>query len=175
MLLSCYPVYINRNLSLSILFILRRDKIDKTCLNTMKLQPTRIIYFCFTFLCRHPSIIPFAPGDEKSISCLPMVHIAGLMIGMLNPLSQGAATVVLPRFEPESYLKAIQDYRVRNTKINSPCFSMTVSFLFILCKCKKKQKRESKMDNPETLTTLGTRHGQSSDTDNIRHKTWTIQ
>jgi acyl-CoA synthetase (AMP-forming)/AMP-acid ligase II len=87
-----------------------------------------------------------------------MVHIAGLMIGMLNPLSQGAATVVLPRFEPESYLKAIQDYRVRNTQMKSHCFSMTVSFLSILCKCKRKPKRESKMDNPETLTTLGTRN-----------------
>lgn len=52
------------------------------------------------------------PGEEKSVSCLPMVHIAGLMIGMLNPLSQGAATVVLPRFEAESYLKAIQKFRV---------------------------------------------------------------
>ncbi|XP_063426050.1 probable 4-coumarate--CoA ligase 1 [Mytilus trossulus] len=60
---------------------------------------------------RHPTIIPFVSGEEKSISCLPMVHIAGLMIGMLNPMSQGAATVVLPRFEAESYLKAIQNFR----------------------------------------------------------------
>lgn len=80
---------------------------------------------------RHPTIIPFVSGEEKSISCLPMVHIAGLMIGMLNPLSQGAGSVILPRFDPESYLEAIQNHRVLHHKSlsnnHSPIPDITMS------------------------------------------------
>jgi len=41
-----------------------------------------------------------------------MVHVAGMVIGMLNPLSQGATVVTLPRFIPEQFLHAIQKYKV---------------------------------------------------------------
>ncbi|XP_069114739.1 probable 4-coumarate--CoA ligase 1 [Argopecten irradians] len=60
---------------------------------------------------RHKTILPFHAGSDVSINPLPMVHIAGMMIGLLNPLSQGACVVTLPRFEPESYLSAIETYR----------------------------------------------------------------
>ncbi|XP_060066523.1 probable 4-coumarate--CoA ligase 2 [Ylistrum balloti] len=60
---------------------------------------------------RHKSILPFTAGSDVSINPLPMVHIAGMMIGLLNPLSQGACVVTLPRFEPEPYLSAIETYR----------------------------------------------------------------
>jgi hypothetical protein len=55
-----YPVilYINRNLSLSILFILK-DKIDKTCLNTMKLQPIRNYLRLFYVSLQAPIDNPF--------------------------------------------------------------------------------------------------------------------
>lgn len=43
---------------------------------------------------------------------LPMVHIAGLVIGLLNPLAQGATVVILPKFEPLEFLQAVQKYRV---------------------------------------------------------------
>ncbi|XP_033755252.1 probable 4-coumarate--CoA ligase 1 [Pecten maximus] len=60
---------------------------------------------------RHKTILPFVAGSDVSINPLPMVHIAGMMIGLLNPLSQGACVVTLPRFEPEPYLSAIETYR----------------------------------------------------------------
>ena len=41
-----------------------------------------------------------------------MVHIAGLVIGLLNPLAQGATVVILPKFEPLEFLQAVQKYRV---------------------------------------------------------------
>lgn len=43
---------------------------------------------------------------------LPMVHIAGLVIGLLNPLAQGATVVILPKFDPLEFLQAVQKYRV---------------------------------------------------------------
>lgn len=43
---------------------------------------------------------------------LPMVHIAGLVIGLLNPLAQGATVVILPKFVPEQFLRAVQKYQV---------------------------------------------------------------
>ncbi|KAJ8308077.1 hypothetical protein KUTeg_012951 [Tegillarca granosa] len=60
---------------------------------------------------RHHLYLPFTSGYDVSIAPLPMVHIAGLVIGLLNPVAQGATVVTLPRFEPETYLKAIQDYK----------------------------------------------------------------
>ena len=61
--------------------------------------------------CSHALFLPFV-DDDSSLSALPMVHIAGLVIGLLNPLSQGATVVTLPRFQPEAYLSALQKYRV---------------------------------------------------------------
>jgi acyl-CoA synthetase (AMP-forming)/AMP-acid ligase II len=54
-----------------------------------------------------------------------MVHIAGLMIGLLNPLAQGATVVVLPKFVPEEFLLSIQKYRVH-------CFVTYENFKFFL-------------------------------------------
>ena len=59
----------------------------------------------------HKHFLPFSDG-ETSLSMLPMVHIAGLVIGMLNPLSQGATVVTLPKFEPDTFLQSIQKYKV---------------------------------------------------------------
>lgn len=62
-------------------------------------------------LFRQEDFIPFREKDN-SLSALPMVHVAGLVIGMLNPLSQGATVVTLPRFQPKHYLDALQKYKV---------------------------------------------------------------
>ena len=67
--------------------------------------------YCFAlFHVSHPMFLPFADG-EKSLSMLPMVHIAGFTIGMLNPLCQGATVVILSRFEPETFLQSLQKYK----------------------------------------------------------------
>ncbi|XP_062579412.1 LOW QUALITY PROTEIN: uncharacterized protein LOC134241356 [Saccostrea cucullata] len=60
---------------------------------------------------RHPSVLPLTPEDDRVITMLPMVHIAGLVIGLLNPLAQGATVVILPKFAPEDFLKAVEKYK----------------------------------------------------------------
>jgi acyl-CoA synthetase (AMP-forming)/AMP-acid ligase II len=46
------------------------------------------------------------------LAYLPMFHIYGLTVITVCGLSIGATLVTLPRFEPESFLKALQDHRV---------------------------------------------------------------
>ncbi|XP_012935368.2 4-coumarate--CoA ligase 4 [Aplysia californica] len=60
---------------------------------------------------RHPSYLPMTSPDSTSVCALPMVHIAGLVIGALNPLSQGACVVILPKYTLQSFLGAIQQHK----------------------------------------------------------------
>jgi acyl-CoA synthetase (AMP-forming)/AMP-acid ligase II len=46
------------------------------------------------------------------LAYLPLFHIYGLSVIMIGGLSMGATLVTLPRFEPESFLKALQDHRI---------------------------------------------------------------
>jgi acyl-CoA synthetase (AMP-forming)/AMP-acid ligase II len=50
------------------------------------------------------------PG-ETTLAVLPMFHVYGFGIAQLS-LYLGSTVVTLPRFEPESYLRAIQDFRI---------------------------------------------------------------
>ncbi|XP_060559847.1 uncharacterized protein LOC132719909 [Ruditapes philippinarum] len=74
----------------------------------------------------HPLFLPFN-NDDSSLSALPMVHIAGLVIGMLNPLSQGATVVTLPRFQPEAFLSSLQKHRVSFSLIAPPVVNFLAS------------------------------------------------
>lgn len=67
----------------------------------------------------HPMFLPFEDGDS-SLSVLPMVHIAGLVVGLLNPLSQGATVVTLPRFQPKPFLSTMQKYKCTFSLIAPP-------------------------------------------------------
>ncbi|MFJ6216168.1 AMP-binding protein [Streptomyces sp. NPDC092296] len=55
-----------------------------------------------------------APGgeDEKVLAMPPFHHAFGLIMAMNASLLQGATIVTMPRFDPEAYLKAIQDHRI---------------------------------------------------------------
>lgn len=79
----------------------------KTKTNILQIPPYSIFYYN-----RHHTVIPLDSGDDRVITMLPMVHIAGLVIGLLNPLAQGATVVILPKFVPEEFLLAVQKYRV---------------------------------------------------------------
>jgi acyl-CoA synthetase (AMP-forming)/AMP-acid ligase II len=52
------------------------------------------------------------PGPKTLLAYLPMFHIYGLTVITVCGLSIGATLVTLPRFEPESFLKALHDHRV---------------------------------------------------------------
>ncbi|XP_052274897.1 uncharacterized protein LOC127874556 [Dreissena polymorpha] len=67
----------------------------------------------------HEHFLPFGDGDS-SLAALPMVHIAGLVIGLLNPLSQGAAVVTLPRFQPDTFLASLEKYKTTFSLIAPP-------------------------------------------------------
>ncbi|GAB9474022.1 4-coumarate-coa ligase [Globisporangium polare] len=57
-------------------------------------------------------------GDH-AMGLLPFFHIYGMMIMHLS-IYQGSAKVVLPRFEPESFLNALETYKIRSPHIAPP-------------------------------------------------------
>lgn len=48
-----------------------------------------------------------------SLGLLPFFHIYGMMLMHLS-LYQGAAKVILPRFEPEIFLSTLEKYKVHS-------------------------------------------------------------
>jgi acyl-CoA synthetase (AMP-forming)/AMP-acid ligase II len=56
-------------------------------------------------------VAPLAAG-EKVLAVPPFHHAFGLIMTMNASLLQGATLVTMPRFEPETYLKAIEDHRI---------------------------------------------------------------
>lgn len=59
------------------------------------------------------------PNRDVVLGFIPYSHIYGAVIGLLQPISQGAAVVVLPRFEEVPVLEAIQRVSGRSPRQNS--------------------------------------------------------
>ncbi|WP_447007429.1 AMP-binding protein [Saccharothrix isguenensis] len=57
-------------------------------------------------------VAPTAGEEEKALAIAPFHHAFGLSMMMNASLLQGTTLVTMPRFEPEAYLKAIQDHRI---------------------------------------------------------------
>ena len=62
-------------------------------------------------LCQMEGLSYFSE-DDTLICVLPLFHIYGLVVVLNMGLYTGATIVTMPRFELESFLKAIQDYNV---------------------------------------------------------------
>jgi acyl-CoA synthetase (AMP-forming)/AMP-acid ligase II len=60
------------------------------------------------------------PQDAVTLALLPMFHIYGFTVVTLCGLASGATIVTIPRFEPESFLKAIARYRVSHLSVVPP-------------------------------------------------------
>ena len=60
------------------------------------------------------------PQSAVSLAFLPMFHIYGFTVILVGGLANGITLVTMPRFEPESFLKALQDYRVTNLGLVPP-------------------------------------------------------
>jgi acyl-CoA synthetase (AMP-forming)/AMP-acid ligase II len=58
--------------------------------------------------------------DDVVIAALPLFHIYGLQITLNLPLLAGATVVILPRFELEVFLRAVQDYGVTRAEVVPP-------------------------------------------------------
>ncbi|KUN80049.1 4-coumarate--CoA ligase family protein [Streptomyces griseoruber] len=63
--------------------------------------------------------ITVGPGD-RILAVLPFFHIYGLTALMNAPLRQGATVVVLPRFDLETFLGAIQTHRISGLYVAPP-------------------------------------------------------
>ncbi|GGU19482.1 4-coumarate--CoA ligase family protein [Streptomyces daghestanicus] len=66
----------------------------------------------------HPAV-PAGPGD-RVLAVLPFFHIYGLTALMNAPLRLGATVVVLPRFDLEQFLAAVQTHRVTDLYVAPP-------------------------------------------------------
>ncbi|MEV0905705.1 4-coumarate--CoA ligase family protein [Streptomyces hokutonensis] len=63
--------------------------------------------------------VPTGPGD-RILAVLPFFHIYGLTALMNAPLRKGAAVVVLPRFDLETFLAAIENHRITGLYVAPP-------------------------------------------------------
>ncbi|MER6068999.1 4-coumarate--CoA ligase family protein [Streptomyces sp. NPDC001817] len=63
--------------------------------------------------------VPAAPGD-RILAVLPFFHIYGLTALMNAPLRKGATVVVLPRFDLETFLAAIENHRITGLYVAPP-------------------------------------------------------
>jgi len=55
-----------------------------------------------------------------ALALLPMFHIFGFTVIMLCGLADGITIVTLPRFEPEAFLRAIQQHRITHLPVVPP-------------------------------------------------------
>jgi acyl-CoA synthetase (AMP-forming)/AMP-acid ligase II len=62
---------------------------------------------------------PMTP-DDTVIATLPFFHAGGVVFVVNRALAGGATVVILPRFELEPFLRAVQDYRVTRAIVVPP-------------------------------------------------------
>ncbi|GGY07576.1 4-coumarate--CoA ligase family protein [Streptomyces tanashiensis] len=72
-----------------------------------------------TNLAQLEPVIPMGPGD-RILAVLPFFHIYGLTALMNAPLRSGATVVVLPRFDLDTFLGAIQTHRINGLYVAPP-------------------------------------------------------
>jgi acyl-CoA synthetase (AMP-forming)/AMP-acid ligase II len=60
------------------------------------------------------------PGDECIPAVLPFYHIYGQVMLMLSGLSYGARLIILPKFQPKTFLDAVQNHRATYLMIVPP-------------------------------------------------------
>ena len=63
-----------------------------------------------------PEVSNFTPGEEVLVGILPFFHIFGAMGMIFSGVYHGAKVVSLPNFEPEPFVKILQDHRVITRK-----------------------------------------------------------
>ncbi|MEU1401472.1 4-coumarate--CoA ligase family protein [Streptomyces sp. NPDC005728] len=63
--------------------------------------------------------VPAGPGD-RILAVLPFFHIYGLTALMNAPLRKGATVVVLPRFDLETFLAAVENHRITGLYVAPP-------------------------------------------------------
>ncbi|NEB80430.1 4-coumarate--CoA ligase family protein [Streptomyces sp. SID14478] len=72
-----------------------------------------------TNLAQLEPLMPMGPGD-RVLAVLPFFHIYGLTALMNAPLRRGATVVVLPRFDLDTFLAAIEKHRINALYVAPP-------------------------------------------------------
>ncbi|MER8042073.1 4-coumarate--CoA ligase family protein [Streptomyces sp. NPDC094032] len=72
-----------------------------------------------TNLAQLEPLMPMGPGD-RILAVLPFFHVYGLTALMNAPLRLGATVVVLPRFELDGFLAAIEKHRINALYVAPP-------------------------------------------------------
>ncbi|AWK09739.1 4-coumarate--CoA ligase family protein [Streptomyces spongiicola] len=72
-----------------------------------------------TNLAQLDPVLPMKPGD-RILAVLPFFHIYGLTALMNAPLRRGATVVVLPRFDLDQFLAAIEKHRINALYVAPP-------------------------------------------------------
>lgn len=55
---------------------------------------------------------PAIGNDQVVLPCvLPFFHIYGLTVTLLSKLAQGCKLITLPKFSPDTYLNALENYK----------------------------------------------------------------
>ena len=60
----------------------------------------------------HPGLGFFEP-DDKVVVVNPLYHVYGMNTTTLNLLAVGGSVITLPKFEPKSFVKALEKFKVR--------------------------------------------------------------
>lgn len=63
----------------------------------------------------------FKTGEDTLLGLLPFYHIYGMMVLQFGAITQGAKLIIHPKFEPESFLRSLQDYKVQTFILNFVC------------------------------------------------------
>ncbi|MET9952963.1 4-coumarate--CoA ligase family protein [Streptomyces sp. NPDC006339] len=72
-----------------------------------------------TNLAQLEPLMPMGPGD-RILAVLPFFHVYGLTALMNAPLRRGATVVVLPRFELDGFLAAVERHRITALYVAPP-------------------------------------------------------
>ncbi|KAL4225255.1 hypothetical protein ACF0H5_015943 [Mactra antiquata] len=54
----------------------------------------------------------FKTGEDVLLGLLPFYHIYGMMVLQFGTITQGCKLIVHPKFEPETFLQSIEDYKI---------------------------------------------------------------
>ena len=67
----------------------------------------------------HPELM-HVDSNDSVLGLLPFFHIYGMIVILLYGLSAGAKDIILPKFEPDSFLSAIQNYKISKANLVPP-------------------------------------------------------
>ncbi|KAG0305890.1 hypothetical protein BGZ99_001946, partial [Dissophora globulifera] len=64
--------------------------------------------------------------ENIALAVLPMYHVYGILLHLLNSVYRGVQTVVLQKFNPVDFLQAIQDFKIKSLTLVPPQVLMLV-------------------------------------------------